>query len=59
LCPAEFAQIIHSMVGGGSGVVHKAAVEDDPRRRKPDITRAREQLGWRPLVRSRQLLIRY
>ncbi|XP_047739194.1 UDP-glucuronic acid decarboxylase 1-like, partial [Hyalella azteca] len=45
----EFAQIIHGMVGGGSGVVHKAAVEDDPRRRKPDITRAREQLGWRPL----------
>ncbi|XP_053652403.2 UDP-glucuronic acid decarboxylase 1 [Cherax quadricarinatus] len=46
----EFARIIHKMVGGKSPIVHKDAVEDDPQRRKPDITRANHVLGWQPLV---------
>lgn len=31
-----------------SKVVHLNALEDDPHRRKPDISRAKEQLGWQP-----------
>ena len=31
-------------------VVHKAAVEDDPQRRWPDISRAKEVLGWETKV---------
>ena len=31
-------------------IVHKAAVEDDPQRRWPDISRAKEVLGWEPMV---------
>nr|XP_045624953.1 UDP-glucuronic acid decarboxylase 1-like isoform X2 [Procambarus clarkii] len=46
----EFARIIHKMVGGKSPIVHKDAVEDDPQRRRPDITRANHVLGWQPLV---------
>uniref|UniRef100_A0A2P2I9U1 UDP-glucuronic acid decarboxylase 1 n=1 Tax=Hirondellea gigas TaxID=1518452 RepID=A0A2P2I9U1_9CRUS len=46
----EFATIILGMVGGSSRVVYKDAVEDDPQRRRPDITRANEQLNWAPLV---------
>lgn len=46
----EFASIIHDMVGGKSRIIHKDAMEDDPQRRKPDITRANHVLGWQPLV---------
>ncbi|KAK4318517.1 hypothetical protein Pmani_010485 [Petrolisthes manimaculis] len=46
----EFASIIHEMVGGKSMIINKDAMEDDPQRRKPDITRATNMLGWQPLV---------
>ncbi|XP_059156875.1 UDP-glucuronic acid decarboxylase 1-like isoform X3 [Physella acuta] len=46
----EFARIIQSLVGGDSKVIKKTAMEDDPQRRKPDITRAMKFLGWRPKV---------
>lgn len=38
------------MVGGDSKIVHVAEVEDDPQRRRPDITRARTYLKWEPKV---------
>jgi hypothetical protein len=38
------------MVGGESEVVHHAAVEDDPQRRRPDIGLAKRVLGWEPTV---------
>jgi len=31
-----------------SKIVHLPAVTDDPQRRKPDISRAKERLGWEP-----------
>ncbi|XP_066975809.1 UDP-glucuronic acid decarboxylase 1 [Macrobrachium rosenbergii] len=47
----EFATIIHKLVeGNNSTIVHKEAMEDDPQRRKPDITRANTILGWKPIV---------
>ncbi|XP_012259602.1 UDP-glucuronic acid decarboxylase 1 isoform X1 [Athalia rosae] len=46
----EFASIIKELVGGTSKIVELAAVEDDPQRRKPDITRAKEYLNWEPKV---------
>jgi len=33
-----------------SRITHLPAVTDDPQRRKPDITRAKEELGWEPKV---------
>ena len=38
------------MTGTVSRIVYKALPVDDPRRRKPDISRAIELLGWRPRV---------
>ena len=38
------------MGGGGSEVVHLPAVEDDPQRRRPDITLAKRVLNWEPTV---------
>lgn len=46
----EFASIIKKLVGGRSKIVHEAEVEDDPQRRKPDITRAKHILNWEPKV---------
>ncbi|XP_017157035.1 UDP-glucuronic acid decarboxylase 1 [Drosophila miranda] len=46
----EFAQIIKQLVGGPSPIKQTKAVEDDPQRRKPDITRARHYLKWEPKV---------
>uniref|UniRef100_A0A7G3AB15 UDP-glucuronic acid decarboxylase 1 n=1 Tax=Lutzomyia longipalpis TaxID=7200 RepID=A0A7G3AB15_LUTLO len=46
----EFAEIIHDLVGGKSVIKQMAAVEDDPQRRKPDITRAKKYLNWEPRV---------
>lgn len=46
----EFALIIKGLVGGKSKVIITPAVEDDPQRRKPDITRAMTYLNWKPKV---------
>ena len=42
--------MIKELVGRVSTVKQVAAVEDDPQRRKPDISRAKKYLGWEPKV---------
>lgn len=44
----EFAEIVRDAVGSNSEIVHRPAAVDDPRQRRPDLTRAIEVLGWRP-----------
>jgi dTDP-glucose 4,6-dehydratase len=47
----ELAQEILAMVPGTkSTVVYRDLPQDDPRRRRPDITRAQQLLGWGPQV---------
>jgi dTDP-glucose 4,6-dehydratase len=48
----EFAEHVARLGGGRSAIVHLADRRgvDDPQRRQPDITRAREILGWEPHV---------
>ncbi len=51
----EIAGMIVELCGGsGSEIVHQALPEDDPRRRCPDISRAREVLGWEPRTPVRE-----
>jgi len=38
------------VTGSSSEVVHLEPLQDDPTRRRPDITRARQLLGWTPEV---------
>jgi len=45
-----FAKLIRDMVGGDSSIVHLDPVEDDPQRRRPDITLAKKVLDWEPTV---------
>lgn len=46
----EFAQEVVDLVGSKSKVVNKPLPQDDPKVRQPDITLARELLGWEPKV---------
>src|SRR5512136_1146074 len=53
--PAEltilaFAETINRLTGNQAGIAFKPLPVDDPRVRKPDITRARTILGWEPQV---------
>jgi len=46
----ELAEKIRAQTGARSAIEHKPLPTDDPVRRKPDITRATERLGWGPKV---------
>ena len=46
----ELAQTIQKMVNPDAKLVFKPLPQDDPRQRKPDITKAREWLNWEPTV---------
>jgi len=50
----ELADLVVAMTGTGSRIVYRPLPEDDPRRRKPDISRAIELLDWRPRVELEQ-----
>jgi dTDP-glucose 4,6-dehydratase len=54
----ELAETIRELTGSGSEIVYEALPEDDPKQRKPDISRAQELLGWKPEVSLREGLQR-
>lgn len=54
----ELAETIREMVGASSPVVYHPRPQDDPERRKPNIDRARELLGWNPSTGLRDGLAR-
>jgi dTDP-glucose 4,6-dehydratase len=51
---AELADVVLDVTGSTSEVVHEPLPVDDPTHRRPDITLAREQLGWEPHVQLRE-----
>ena len=46
----EFAEQVIALTGSASTIVHHDLPEDDPKVRQPDITLARERLGWEPRI---------
>jgi UDP-glucuronate decarboxylase len=44
----ELAQMIVGLTGSGSKIIFQTLPMDDPKRRRPDISLARERLGWEP-----------
>ncbi len=50
----ECAQEVQKLVGSESGIVFQPLPQDDPTRRKPDITKAKTLLGWEPKVTLRE-----
>jgi dTDP-glucose 4,6-dehydratase len=45
-----FAQAVQAHVGSHVAIVHKPLPQDDPKVRRPDITKARAVLGWEPKI---------
>lgn len=54
----ELAELVLSLTGSKSKLVFQPLPSDDPRQRQPDITVAKEKLGWEPQVPLRDGLER-
>jgi UDP-glucuronate decarboxylase len=57
--PAEFtirelAEIVIDITGSAAKIVHRPLPADDPKQRRPDISKAQELLDWRPTVALRE-----
>ncbi|QHS62353.1 UDP-glucuronic acid decarboxylase family protein [Chitinophaga agri] len=56
----EFAEEILELTGSKQKIIYQPLPKDDPKQRKPDITKAQELLGWAPKVdRKEGLKITY
>jgi UDP-glucuronate decarboxylase len=54
----ELAMQVVSLIGSRSRIIHRPLPENDPKQRRPDISRAQELLGWRPRVALKDGLMR-
>jgi dTDP-glucose 4,6-dehydratase len=54
----DLAETVIEVTGSASEIVYEALPTDDPKQRRPDITRAKELLGWHPEVSLREGLQR-
>jgi UDP-glucuronate decarboxylase len=55
---AQLAELVVELTGSGSALVPGPLPKDDPTRRRPDISRARELLDWEPTIALREGLVR-
>ncbi|WP_455962093.1 UDP-glucuronic acid decarboxylase family protein [Bacteroides bouchesdurhonensis] len=54
----ELAEKVIQLVGSASKIVFKPLPHDDPRQRQPDISLAKEKLGWQPTIELEEGLLR-
>lgn len=54
----ELANLVIELTGSKSKLVFRPLPSDDPKQRKPDITLAKESLGWEPKVQLKEGLIK-
>jgi UDP-glucuronate decarboxylase len=54
----ELAGLILELTGSKSKLVFAPLPSDDPKQRRPDITLAKEKLGWEPKVQLREGLVK-
>lgn len=54
----DFAYLIRDLTKSDSNIRFLPATQDDPRKRKPDISLAIEKLNWRPMVPVRDGILR-
>ncbi len=54
----ELAEKVVSMIGSKSQLEYKPLPQDDPTQRRPDITLAKEKLGWDPKIRLEEGLVK-
>jgi dTDP-glucose 4,6-dehydratase len=46
----QFAESVRRLMGSNGKIVHQELPSDDPRKRRPDISKAKRILGWTPTV---------
>ncbi|BBI65075.1 hypothetical protein HSBAA_63810 [Vreelandella sulfidaeris] len=46
----ELAEKVIKLTGSSSQLIYKPLPMDDPRKRRPDLSQAKEKLGWKPSV---------
>ena len=49
----ELAELVIELTGSRSRIVHRPRPQDDPRQRRPDISKANDLLGWAPQIALR------
>ncbi len=54
----ELAENVIELTGSSSKLIFEDLPADDPKQRKPDITQAKEKLGWEPTVALRDGLVK-
>lgn len=54
----ELARLIKKLTVSKSKIVYKISRKDDPKRRKPDISKAKKLLGWEPKIELKKGLLR-
>ncbi|PDT46696.1 UDP-glucuronic acid decarboxylase family protein [Sinorhizobium fredii] len=54
----DLAELIIDLTGSSSRIVYRPLPQDDPCRRRPDISRANEQLGWSPRIGLKEGLLK-
>ncbi|GGJ01983.1 epimerase [Halobellus salinus] len=54
----ELAEVVLEVTGSDSGITYEALPPQDPQVRRPDISKARSELGWEPQVSLREGLER-
>jgi len=50
----DLAKLIIALTGSSARLIFQPRPEDDPARRRPDITLAQRELGWAPTVGIRE-----
>ena len=61
--PVEFsmlqlANLVRELTGSRSRIVHRPLPQDDPRQRQPDISKAQELFGWKPVMPLKEGLVK-
>ena len=54
----ELAKLVQEIVGSKTAIKHEPLPSDDPKQRRPDITRSKKNLGWEPTIALREGLVR-
>jgi UDP-glucuronate decarboxylase len=54
----ELASLVVEMTGSRSRIVHRPRPQDDPRQRRPDISKAHDVLKWAPQTALKEGLVR-
>ncbi len=54
----ELAENVLRLTGSSSKIIHMPLPQDDPKQRRPDITKAKAHLGWEPKIPLEQGLVK-